>query len=70
MTGAATPTEATAGAVGWLPAGRGLLIETIKVSPDGNAFTSKIRYELFDHVGKPVEIGGTGGARAVRMTFN
>ena len=62
--------EASAGAVGWLPGGRGLLIESIKVAADGNSFTSSIRYEMFDEAGKPAAGGGEGEGHAARMTFH
>lgn len=66
-----TPTQAetAAGSVGWLPGGRGLLIETIRLSGDGNSFTSTIRYEILDQAGKPTAGSGTGEAQATRMTF-
>jgi len=52
---------------GWIPAGRGVLTERIKVSDDGNAFTSTIRYEAFDLMGKSIEGGGTATGKASRM---
>jgi hypothetical protein len=70
MTRAPNTTEASAGAVGWLPGGRGLLIESIKVAADGRSFTSTIRYEMFDETGKPAAGGGEGEAHAARMTFD
>lgn len=63
-------TEASAGAVGWLPGGRGLLIESIKVAADGDSFTSTIRYEILDQAGKAVEGGGVGKGHAARMMFD
>ena len=70
ITRAPTPTEAAAGAVGWLPGGRGVLVEAITVSADGNSFTSTIRYEILDQAGKPAGGGGAGEAHAARMTFD
>jgi hypothetical protein len=69
ITRAPNTAEASTGAVGWLPGGRGLLMETIKVAADGNSFTSSIRYEMFDEAGKPAAGGGEGEAHAARMTF-
>jgi hypothetical protein len=63
-------TEASSGAAGWLPGGRGLLIEAIKVATDGDSFTSTIRYEILDQAGKPVEGGGVGEGHAARMMFD
>ena len=65
-----TPTETAAGAVGWLPSGRGVLVEAITVSADGGSYTSTIRYEILDQAGKPAEGGGEGEAHAARMTFD
>ena len=64
-----TPPEAEAGAVGWLPGGRGLLVEAITVSAGGDSFTSTIRYEILDQAGKPADGGGVGEAHGARMTF-
>jgi hypothetical protein len=54
---------------GWSPAGRGVLLERITLSEDGNSFTSKIRYDQFDPAGKPSEGGGEATGQGVRMTF-
>src|SRR5262245_42675202 len=43
---------------GWLPSGRGVFTERIKLSADANTFTSSIRYEAFGLHGEPVEGGG------------
>ena len=64
-----TSTEAQAGVVGWLPGGRGVLVEEITVSADGDSFTSTIRYEILDQAGKTVDGGGVGEAHAARMKF-
>lgn len=64
-----TAVEASTASGGWLPGGRGRLIETITLSADGNSFTSTIRLDVFDQAGKPTAGGGTGNAKAVRMTF-
>lgn len=54
---------------GWAPAGRGVFVERITVSRDGESFTSKITYEQFDTAGKPVEGGGEATGRGVKLTF-
>ena len=54
---------------GWLPAGRGVLQETITLSADGRGFTSTIRYDAFDAAGKATETGTVAGVRATRMDF-
>ena len=56
--------------MGWLPGGRGVLVEAITVSADGNSFTSTIRYEILDPGGKTVEGGGLGEAHAARIMFD
>ena len=40
---------------GWLPSGRGVFTETIKLAADGKSFTSAMRYEAFDATGNPAE---------------
>jgi hypothetical protein len=54
---------------GWLPAGRGVLVEHITLAPGGDAFTSTLRYEAFDPQGKPIEGGGEAEGRAVKLGF-
>ncbi len=53
---------------GWMPSGRGVLKERIRVSEDGRTFTSTIQYETLDAQGNPVA-GGGGEAegRGVRI---
>lgn len=69
------PTQAPAGrgdsttGGGWLPAGRGVFSEVITVSDDGETFTSTIRYEALDRAGLPIEGGGDGSGRGVRLRF-
>jgi hypothetical protein len=52
---------------GWLPAGRGVFTETIKLAADGESFTSMLRYEPFDAKGKPADGGGTAKGQAARI---
>ena len=57
-------------AVGWLPSGRGVITEVIDFNPKASvpkAFTSHIRYELFDVNGKPIPGGGEAQGRAARI---
>ena len=63
--------DAKAGA-GWFPSGRGVITEVIQVDPDSSypkAFTSTIRYELFDDAGKPIAGGGEATGRGSRIDF-
>ena len=60
--------ELTAGK-GWLAAGRGIFSETITVADDGETFSSIVRYEAFDGAGAPVDGGGQGEGRGVRLRF-
>ena len=54
---------------GWVPSGRGVFTERIKLSPDEQAFTSTIRYDVFGLHNEPLEGGGNAAARAVRIQF-
>jgi hypothetical protein len=54
---------------GWGPAGRGVFVERITLSEDGNSFTSKIKYDQFDAAGKPAEGGGEATGQGVRIGF-
>lgn len=54
---------------GWLPSGRGVLLERITLSEDGHTFTSTIQFGGFDQAGKPVEGGGEAKAEATRIGF-
>jgi hypothetical protein len=54
---------------GWLPAGRGILTERIKLAPEGQTYTSTIRYEALGVHGEPIEGGGTARGRAERIRF-
>lgn len=54
---------------GWLPAGRGVFVEQITLSSDGNSFTSKIHYDQFDATGKPAEGGGEATGSGTRLAF-
>jgi len=54
---------------GWLAAGRGIFSETITVADDGATFSSIVRYEALDSAGEPVDGGGAGEGRGVRLRF-
>jgi len=54
---------------GWLPSGRGVLSENIKVSDDGNSFQSTITYTPYDPAGNRVDGGGSGEGVGARMSF-
>jgi hypothetical protein len=57
------------GGGGWMPAGHGVLTETITLSADGNSFESTIHYDAFDNDGKPVMGGGDATGRGTRLKF-
>lgn len=54
---------------GWLPAGRGVLTDTITLAFDGQSFTSKVIYESFDQAGRPIPSGGEANGLGTRMGF-
>lgn len=54
----------------WLPAGYGVLTETIMLSDDGRTYASTIRLVTFDNNGKPVaDGGGDGTGTGTRIAF-
>ena len=55
------------GGGGWLPSGRGVLVERITLSTDGQAFTSSLRYEARDAQGNVSPGGGDGDGHARRI---
>jgi hypothetical protein len=54
---------------GWAPDGHGILTEKITLGEDGQAFTSAIRYEIYDQQGKLTDAGGVATGRAERIKF-
>ena len=52
---------------GWLPAGHGVLTETITLSADARTYTSTIAYTAVDAAGKPLPGSGRGTGKGVRM---
>ena len=68
-TRAGNAAEGISPGAGWLPAGRGVLFETITLANDGNSFTSRVRYESFDRAGKPTADGGTAEGKGIRLLF-
>lgn len=57
------------GGGGWLPSGRGVFVERIRVSAGGDSFTSTLRYDALDLTGRPIAGGGEAIGRAVRIRF-
>ena len=55
---------------GWLPSGRGIFTERIKLSPDGQSFESIIRYHALNERGEPMEGGGAANGKATRIGFS
>ena len=66
---APSDSEAFLKGAGWLPAGHGVFTERIKLSADGESFTSTIRYDAFDSKGQPVAGGGNARGRSTRIQF-
>lgn len=64
-----TPAETQLSGGGWLPAGRGVFLETITLTQDGNSFTSQIRFDVLDASGKPAAGGGNAVGHGTRMKF-
>ena len=54
---------------GWMPAGRGRLVERIEMAADARSYTSSIRYTVVDAQGRPVEGGGEADGHATRIGF-
>jgi hypothetical protein len=63
-----TSAEKDAASGGWLPAGYGMLDETIELSQDGNSYTSTIQYEAFDITGKATD-RATATGKGIRFKF-
>jgi hypothetical protein len=64
-----TKFEEISGGNGWSPAGYGELTEQLSLAPDGQTFTSTIRYAPFDASGKPATGGGSAEGRGTRIHF-
>ena len=69
QTRAPLPTDGPESSGGWLPAGHGVITESITLSGNGSSYTSTIRYAAFDKTGKPMEGGGDGTVEATRIAF-
>ena len=52
---------------GWLPAGRGILSEQIRIAPDGLSFESAIQYQALNADGSPAPGAASGHGRAVKI---
>lgn len=62
-----TDPEALRNGAGWIPSGRGVLTERIKLSDDANTFTSSLTYVPLDQDGRSAAGAGSGTGRAVRI---
>ena len=60
--------ELTAGG-GWLPAGRGVFLENIRIADNGGSYASTVSYESLDSAGAPLPGSGRGTAAGVRLRF-
>ncbi len=69
MTAPPDSAQGAAGSIGWLPAGRGVLLDTITLSDDGKSFASRLRFEAFDRSGNPSDGGGIATGEGTRMEF-
>ena len=63
------PTDGAPTASDWWPAGHGVLTETIKLSDDGQSYTSTIELATFDTAGAPIPGGGSGTGAGTRIVF-
>jgi len=54
---------------GWKPGGRGVLVQTITLSADGNRFDSTIQFTVLDVQGKATDPMGEASAQGTRMQF-
>jgi len=54
---------------GWLPAGRGLFVDTVTLSSDGKSFVSKAHFSPLDQSGKAIEGGGVASMKGERIGF-
>jgi hypothetical protein len=68
VTRRSTAEESEGASGGWMPAGHGVLVEHITLSPDGDSFTSKIEYKGYDQDGKSSG-EGTATGNAKRLKF-
>ena len=53
---------------GWMPGGKGILLEKITLSPNGQTYNSTFTMKMYDEKGKAGEVS-TAVCRAVRMRF-
>lgn len=54
---------------GWMPGGRGVLVQRITLSADGNRFDSTIQYTALDAQGKATAPVSEASAQGARMQF-
>ena len=68
-TSAAGPGDAAAQGGDWWPAGHGVLTEMIRLSEDGQTYTSTIKVTTFDNAGNPIAGDGEGRGTGIRIVF-
>ena len=61
--------EEIASGGGWNPSGYGVIVEKVKLSADGNRYTSNMTLVLHDNLGKVIAGGGKAVCQSVRMKF-
>ncbi len=54
---------------GWMPGGRGVLVQTITLSADGNSFDSMIKFTTLDAQGTATDPVSEASAHGVRIQF-
>ena len=54
---------------GWMPGGRGVLVQRISLAADGNSFDSTIQYTALDAQGKATDPVSEASAQGARMQF-
>ena len=64
-----TKFEDVVGGGGWTPGGIGVLKERVKLSADGDSYTSTITFVLRDEHGKPIPGSGKAICKGERMRF-
>jgi hypothetical protein len=69
VTGAPADSAGASWTGGWIPAGRGVLTESIALSPDGTSYTSTIDYRALDAAGQPTGEKATATGRGTKLRF-
>jgi len=63
------PADGEGNAGGWLPAGHGVITETITLAPDGNSYTSRVHLDVYDQDDQPAHGGGDATGTGTRIAF-